>query len=414
MGILHPFRAHRPRPEVAEKVACPPYDVLSVARARALGADNPDSFVHVTRPEIDLPGDVPAGDTATYARGRTNLRGLIDRGVLLRDGRAHLYVYGQRLGRHRQVGIVACTSVDDYRSGRIKRHEHTRPADEEDRTRHIVAQRAHAEPVFLTYRASAVVDEAIERICALDPELDFTTPDGVHHQLWVPDGDRCHALGLIFDDQVHELYVADGHHRSAAAERAHAELAASPGDHDRFMAVVFPHDQMNILPYHRVVTDAGGRSAEAILAALRERMDVQTTEDPTPDARGVFGIYVGGRWYRAATMPGSPPDAMGGDVGPRLDSQVCQEQILEPLFGIEDPRRDPRLDFVGGVEGVRELARRVDDGEATAAILLHPPEMADVMAVSDAGGYMPPKSTWFEPKLASGLFVHVFDPEEPS
>lgn len=408
MGILHPFRAYRPRPEGAGDVACPPYDVLSEAEARALGAGRPDCFVHVTRPEIGL--DVDDHDERVYAAGRQNLYALIGRGVLRRDAREHLYVYGQRQGRHRQVGIVACTSVAAYITGRIKRHERTRPDEEDDRTRHILAQRAHAEPVFLTYRASAIVDEAVERICAAEPALELETPDGVHHQLWVPDGDRCHALGQIFDEQVQELYVADGHHRSAAAARVHEALADQAGDHDRFLAVVFPHDQMNILPYNRVVTDPKGRSVDVLLAKLREHLDVQTTEDPTPDAHGVFGLYLGGRWYRAAAMPGSfdPVDPVA-----RLDCQLCQDQILAPVFGVEDPRRDPHVDFVGGSAGLAELERRVDEGRSTMAILLHPTEMTEVMEVSDAGGFMPPKSTWFEPKLASGLFVHVFG-EVPS
>ena len=406
MAELKPFRALRPPASVVERVASPPYDVVSTAQARSLAAGNADSFLRVSRPEIDLPPGTDEHADLVYATGKKNLEELVSRGVLARDPEPHLYVYAQRMGEHRQTGVVACASVAEYVADRIKKHEKTRADKENDRTRHIDELGAHDEPVFLTYRAVTAIDEAVEQGMAAGPPVyDFESGDGVHHRLWVLDEGRSAELAGLFRERVPNLYVADGHHRSAAAARVHEQRGQAAGEHAWFMAVVFPHDQMNILAYNRVLKDRDGRDAEAILTALRDRMDVVRTDQPAPEVSGSFGIYVAGQWYRATALPGSY-DA--DDPVARLDCQICQDQILAPIFGIVDPRRDESIDFVGGIHGAAELQRRVDEGEATVAIHLHATSMSQVMEVSDAGKIMPPKSTWFEPKLKSGLFVHTF------
>ncbi len=405
MADLRPFHAFRPPAEIVQKVAAPPYDVVTTASARALAAGNPHSFLHVSRPEIDLPDGTDVHGDLTYAKGRENLLALVEKKDLVRDEQAHLYVYEQTMGDHRQIGVVGCASVDDYDQDRIKKHEKTRPDKEDDRTRHITELGAHDEPVFLTYRAAEKVDAFVADLVTSSPTYDFTSDDGVHHRLWVVGVDASQALAKLFADEVGDLYVADGHHRSAAASRVHAAMKGQGGEHDRFLVVVFPHDQMFILPYNRVVKDRHGRSGEAILDALRDKLDVVSSDAAVPDVPASFGIYVGGgKWYRATALPGTF-DA--DDPVARLDCQVCQDQILGPIFGITDPRRDDTIDFVGGIHGAAELERRVDEGEASVAIYLCPTKMSQVMEVSDAGEVMPPKSTWFEPKLKSGLFVHM-------
>ena len=405
MADLRPFHAYRPPVEIVQKVAAPPYDVVTTASARALAEGNPHSFLHVSRPEIDLPAGTDVHGDETYAKGRDNLRALVEKGSLVRDEAAHLYIYEQTMGDHRQVGVVACASVTDYDEDRIKKHEKTRPDKEDDRTRHITELGAHDEPVFLTYRAEPSVDAFVAEQLKSSPTYDFASDDGVHHRLWVVGVDDSQRLAKLFAEQVADLYVADGHHRSAAASRVHAAMKGQGGEHDRFLAVVFPHDQMNILPYNRVVKDRKGRDGDAILDALRDKLDVVSADGAVPDVPASFGIYVGGgNWYRATALPGSF-DA--DDPVARLDCQICQDLILDPIFGITDPRRDETIDFVGGIRGAAELERRVDASEASVAIYLCPTKMSQVMEVSDAGEVMPPKSTWFEPKLKSGLFVHM-------
>jgi uncharacterized protein (DUF1015 family) len=403
---VRPFFAYRPPVAIAPRVAAPPYDVVSTAEARRLADGNPDSFLHVSRPEIDLPAGTDEHADEVYDRGKANLLELVERGALLRDTEPHLYVYAQQMGTHRQTGVVACASVADYVKDRIKKHEKTRPDKEDDRTRHIETLAAHDEPVFLTYRADAAIDAAVGELCRANPVYDFASEDGVHHKLWVVDEPRSRALSQLFADRVPALYVADGHHRSAAAARAHERLRGDGREHDVFLAVIFPHDQMNIMAYNRVVKDRQGRSGAQILAAIGERMDVSHATQAAPREARTFGVYVGGgQWHWARTRAGSF-DA--SDPIAQLDCQICQDQLLAPVFGIDDPRRDTSIDFVGGIRGAAELERRVDSGEASVALYLFPTQMDQVMAVSDAGKVMPPKSTWFEPKLKSGLFVHVF------
>jgi uncharacterized protein (DUF1015 family) len=407
MADLRPFRAFRPPPEIAARVASPPYDVVSTAEARALADGNAVSFLHVSRPEIDLPEGTDEHADAVYAAGRRNLTALIGDGALVQDAEPHFYLYAQKMGGHRQVGVVCCATVAEYDADRIKKHEKTRADKEDDRTRHIEELAAHDEPVFLTYRKTAAIDALVSEAQQSSPVYDFTSGDGVHHQLWVLSRAAGNSLGELFDT-VPALYVADGHHRSAAASRVHKKLRGDGGEHDVFLTVVFPDDQMQILAYNRVVRDPQKRTPEALLRDIGARLDVAPLaagERPAPDAAKSFGIYAGGRWYRARVRAGSFD---GNDAVAALDCSICQEQLLGPVFGIGDPRRDANVDFVGGIRGVAELEKRVDQGGWSAAIHLFPTQIEELIRVSDAGLLMPPKSTWFEPKLKSGLFVHTF------
>lgn len=404
MATLYPFAALRPTRDLVAEVAAPPYDVIDSQEARALAAHKPRSFLHVSRPEIDLAADTDEHADAVYAQGRANLDRAIEQGHLVADPAPRLYVYAQSMGPHRQCGLVACAAVADYDEDRIKKHEKTRADKEDDRTRHIDELGAHDEPVFLTYRAHREIDALIAEVQTLAPEVELTTDDGIGHRLWVVPASVTEPLLRRFA-AVEPLYVADGHHRSAAASRVHARRRGQPGEHDRFLAVIFPHDQLQILPYNRLVRDPQGRSADALLAALATRVEVTETSSAAPSGPGAFGVYVGGRWRELRVRPGSYDAA---DPVASLDASLCQDQILAPVFGITDPRRDGNLGFVGGIRGPRELERRVDSGEWSLALHLHPTSISQLMAVSDAGLLMPPKSTWFEPKLRSGLFLHRF------
>ena len=408
MATIRPFRAYRPPQEAAPRVASPPYDVISTAEARALAHGNPVSFLHVSRPEIDLPEGTDEHDDAVYAKGARNLAALIADGALTQDPDPHLYLYAQRMGDHRQVGVVGCAAVAEYVADKIKKHEKTRADKEDDRTRHIEELGAHDEPVFLTYKADKSIDALVAEAEKSSPAYDFTTPDGIQHTFWMLGRGGSSELEDLFAQRVHTLYVADGHHRSAAAARVHQKLRGDGGEHDVFLAVVFPHDQMKILPYNRVVRDLEGRSPDAILSALRERLDIepaQTGSDAAPRSPKTFGVFLADRWYRASVRPGSYDEK---DPVASLDCSIAQDQILAPVFGVSDPRRDKHVDFVGGIRGIEELERRVRSGSHTLALHLYPTQIEELFAVSDAGLLMPPKSTWFEPKLRSGLFVHVF------
>jgi uncharacterized protein (DUF1015 family) len=404
MATLVPFRALRPPPALAARVAAPPYDVVSAREARSLAAGNPDSYLHVSRPEIDLAEGVDEHSEPVYRRGRENLDAFRARGVLREEAEPRLYVYAQRMGSHAQTGLVACASVDEYDQDAIKKHEKTRADKEDDRVRHIDALSAHDEPVFLTYRAAAEIDAAIEEVKKAVPEYDLVTADGVSHRLWVVPAASGAAIARLFRS-VPALYVADGHHRSAAASRVHAARRGRPGEHGSFLAVVFPHDQMQILAYNRLVRDRQRRSPEALLAALRQVMDLEPAATPAPEASLSFGAYLGGRWWRARVRPGSFDSR---DPVASLDCSIAQDQLLAPLFGIEDPRTSKDVDFVGGIRGAGELERRVKEEGWSLALHLFPTRIEQLLAVSDAGKLMPPKSTWFEPKLRSGLFVHAF------
>ena len=411
MSVIQPFRAYRPRPEQAREVASFPYDVLSSEEARELARGNPVSFLHVCKPEIDLDPSVDVHDDRVYAKGRDNLRRLIADGVLVRDARPCLYVYQQRMGDHVQAGLVALCSVRKYEQDLIKKHEHTRPDKENDRTRHVTEANANAEPVFLAYRARKEIDALVDAVRSRPPAYDFVATDGIGHALWViSDPAEVAALVKLFAG-IPALYVADGHHRTAAAARHGKRMRERhPGGradapYESFMAVVFPHDQLKILDYNRVVKDLNGLGEEQFLAKVAERFVVGPGQAVTPPARHGFGMFLGGKWYRLEARPGTYPadDPIRG-----LDVSILQDNLLAPVLGIADPRKDKRIDFVGGIRGLGELEKRCRQGWAV-AFALHPTSLDELMRVADAGVVMPPKSTWFEPKLRSGLTVNVLD-----
>lgn len=405
MATIRPFSVLRPPLRLVGAVTAPPYDVVDTAEARALAAGNPDSFLHVSRPEIDLPDDVDPHTDEVYAAGRAALEDFLARGVLAADDAPELLVYRQRMGDRVQTGVVGVASVADYRSGVIATHEHTRPDKEDDRTRHIAVLRAHDEPVFLMYRTdadgAATVAEVLARVTAGEPAYDLVTDDGVAHTLWVVPAEDAPVLEEAFG-RIGTVYVSDGHHRSAAASRVAAELTDVPGAQE-FPVVVFPADELTILAYNRVVRDLGGRDAEAFLTALAQDFDVELVDAAPAPARHQFGLYLEGAWYLLSAHGDAVDES---DPIARLDVSVLQDRVLGPLVGIEDPRTDQRIAFVGGIRGTEELERLVDSGAFAAAFCLHPTSPEDVMDVADQGMVMPPKSTWFEPKLRSGLFVH--------
>lgn len=406
---LHPFKAVRPAPELASQVAAVPYDVVNRAEAVELARGNPYSFLHVGRSDIDLPEDVDVHDGRVYARAREALDEFIARGVLLRDRERSLFLYRQIMNGRAQTGVVACVHVDDYETAVIRKHEKTRPDKEDDRTRHVLTLNAHAEPVFLAYRGRPEIDVLAEPVMSSPPLYDFTAPDRVRHTVWrVPDS----GLWVETFRAVPQAYVADGHHRSASAWRAGKERRkANPrhrGDEEYnwFLAVLFSADQLTILPYNRVVRDLGGKTQSQVLQELRNVGHASATDHPRPSRPGTFCVYLAGAWYRIEIEERTIDrrDPIGS-----LDVALLQDRVLGPVLGIGDPRTDPRIDFVGGIRGTAELERRVDSGEMAIAFSLFPTSMEQLMAVSDAGAVMPPKSTWFEPKLRSGLFVHELD-----
>lgn len=402
MASLRPFRALRPTPSAAPRVAAPPYDVVSAAEARALVRGNADSFLYVSRPEVAFGPEVDEHDDRVYAQGPVALASFVERGVLARDAEPQLYVYELTMGAHVQTGLVGCVSAREYDDGTVRRHEQTRADKEEDRVRHLEALGAHDEPVFLTYRASAAVDALVAQVTATEPAYDFRTADEVRHRFWLA-GSHTPALVAALGE-VPRLYIADGHHRSAASGRL-ARGVTEGSERSWFPAVLFPHDQVQILPYHRLVRDPKKRSPEELLAALRATFDLREASTATPPGEGSFGFLAGGRWWHGAVRAGSY-DAK--DPVASLDCALLQSQLLEPLFGITDPRRDRNIDFVGGIRGTGELERRVREEGWHLAVAMHPTSVEQLFRVSDAELLMPPKSTWFEPKLRSGLFVHTF------
>jgi len=367
------------------------------------------SFLHIGRSDIDLPDEVDAHDPEVYQKARTALRAFMADGTLVQEADPALYLYELvRQGRS-QIGLVACLHVDDYDRDLIKKHEKTRPDKEEDRTRHVVVLGAHAEPVFLTYHDRPEIDQLTAREISAPPLYDFVSGDGVRHRVW-----RVEQVDAYLDAfrRMPEVFVADGHHRSASASRAARELAAADpsaapdSEYNWFLAVLFPASQLEILPYHRVVTDLGGLTPAEFRARLQALGTLAPTDDPTPDRSGVICLFLEGQWLRLALDPATI-DAT--DPIKSLDAELLSDRILGPVLGIRDIRTDKRIDFVGGSRGTEELARRVRSGEAAVAFSLYPVRIEQVMAVAAGGGIMPPKSTWFEPKLKSGLFVHTFD-----
>jgi len=403
MAELLPFRALRPAPSVASRVASVPYDVVNTEEARALANDEPLSFLHVTRSEIDLPDSVSPYDPSVYARAVSNLEALRVAAPLVTDHEPSLYCYRQQMGNHVQTGLAGCFSVDEYERDLIKKHEKTRPDKEDDRTRHIIELRAQTGVVFLTYRGSPAVDAVTTRVCAGTPLYDFTAVDGIRHTVWAVPAADIPLMQAAFA-AIPALYIADGHHRAASAARARATLkerGLPTADADSFIAVAFPDSQLKILPYHRVVKDLNGHTADSLLTTLRSRMTV-TDGVPEPTRPGDVSMFLDGRWHTLA-LPSSPPGTPRAD---ELAVAVLQREVLGPLLGIGDVRTDKRIDFVGGARGTQALEGLVNSGRAAVAFSMFPVSVDDLITISDEGGIMPPKSTWFEPKLRDGLLVH--------
>jgi uncharacterized protein (DUF1015 family) len=408
MSLIQAFRGLRPAPGQASAIAAPPYDVLSSDEARVRAAGKPWSFLHISKPEIDLPRDTDPFAPQVYARAVENLAKMLAAGVLLRDDAPCYYAYRLTMGDHVQTGLVAAANVADYDSNRIRKHEFTRPDKEDDRVRQIGALNAQTGPVLLAYPASATADALINSIAQGAPATDVTADDGIRHQIWVlTDAGRIAAITQTFDAMT-ALYIADGHHRSAAASRV-AAARRKPGQQqsaDHFLSVIFPHHQMKIMDYNRVIKDLNGLEKSALVARLATAFTVEDSAQRVQPARpGEFGMYLAGRWRKLTIKPELVP----ADPVASLDVSLLSAHVLDPLLGIADLRRDKRIDFVGGIRGLAELEKRVDSGEMAVAFALHPTRMDQLMAVADSNNVMPPKSTWFEPKLADGLVSHVLD-----
>jgi uncharacterized protein (DUF1015 family) len=410
LSLIKPFRALRPAPERGAEVLAPPYDVLSSAEARQRAKDKPFSFLHVSKAEIDLDPSINPYDPAVYAKAADNLQRMIAANVLARDARDCYYVYRLTWRGGVQTGLAAVASVAAYADNRIRKHELTTPAKEDDRVRQIEAVNAQTGPVMLAYPNSPEIDTLLARATAGEPAVDVTADDGVRHQLWVVDNDsNVNALTRAID-ALPALYIADGHHRSAAAQRvAGARDGKSPRSCDYFLAVLFPEGEMTILEYNRVMRDLNGQTAAEVLGRLRERYDIEPSDRAVRPAQAhEAGIYLAGHWYRLVLKKQFLAGA-GANPIERLPVTLLHRHVIEPIFGVTAPRTDPRIDFVGGGRGTDEIERLVSSGKMAAGFVLYPTQMRDLMAVADAGAIMPPKSTWFEPKLADGMTSHVLD-----
>lgn len=409
MSLVHPFKGLRPKPEFAEDVIAPPYDVLNTEEARERARGRPRSFLHISKPEIDLPPDTLPYDEKVYKTGADNLARLIAEDVLIRDEKPVYYAYRLIMGEHEQTGLVAVASVKDYDSNRIRKHELTRPDKEDDRVRQIDALNAQTGPVFLTYRHNKSIDGVISKTLQQKPEYDLTADDGVRHTIWLIDNDSDIETITSTFDAMDCLYIADGHHRSAAASRVAAMRGSARDDasYNYFLTVIFPDNQVKILDYNRVIRDLNGLSVESFLARVKENFAVETSATPVkPGMAGEFGMYLDKQWYRLTLHDECIPK---DDPVARLDVSLLQDNLITPVLEISDPRRDQRIDFVGGIRGLEGLEKRVDSGEMVLAFSLFATQLDDLMSVADAQEVMPPKSTWFEPKLADGLISHVLD-----
>jgi uncharacterized protein (DUF1015 family) len=405
MAKLFPFRALRPAPEAAAHVASVPYDVVSTEEARALAANEPNSFLHVTRSEIDVPAETSPYDNLVYEQAVRNFEALKRSAPLILEDEPALYLYRLRMGRHEQTGVAGCFSVDEYEQGAIKKHEKTRKDKEDDRTRHILELRAQTGVVFLAHRASTALDAIASRVTSARPLYEIAAADDVRHQIWRVTGADSAGLVEAFSG-IPALYIADGHHRAASAARARAELRQRGGrttDADRFIAVSFPDTQVQILSYNRTVKDLAGETPESLIGAIRASEIVVSPGPSVPSRPGLASMFLGGKWYSIEL----PPAPAGTPRSETLDVEVLQRRILEPFLKVGDPRTDKRIDFVGGIRGTKELMKHVDGGGAKVAFSMFATRIDQLMAIADAGQIMPPKSTWFEPKLRDGLLIHV-------
>jgi uncharacterized protein (DUF1015 family) len=402
MATLKPFAALRPKPGLAAQICELPYDVMSSDEARAIAAGNPLSFLHVSKPEIDLPPGTDLYSPDVYAKGQENFARLISQGALKQDEKPNFYLYRQVMGKHAQVGLVAAANCEEYLKNIIKKHEFTRPDKEDDRVRHIEALNSQTGPVFLTYRAAETFDAFVAKKIAEAPAVDFTAKDGVRHTSWtISSADEIKFVETQFA-QVPFLYIADGHHRNAAAGRVFQSRKGA-GHSGQFLAVIFPHNQMQILPYNRVLKDLNGHSPEQLLQKLATVFDIKPGS-AAPKSKHELGFYFQGQWR---TLHFKPPFTATSDPIERLDVTVLQKQILAPVFGIDDPRTSKKINFVGGIRGTTELEKLVNSGEYACAFSMFPTSIEDLMSIADAGGIMPPKSTWFEPKLRDAMFCHL-------
>jgi len=403
MALIRPFAALRPKPELAVRICELPYDVMSSEEARQIAAGNPLSFLHVSKPEIDL---APATDPyarEVYAKGKANFDRLIAEGALRKDPQPGLYLYRQIMGNHSQIGLVAAASCEDYLNGTIKKHELTRPDKEDDRVRHIETLNAQTGPVFLVYRAIKTIDELVAKKVAEQPGVDFTANDGVRHTAWVlGDASSIRLIAGSFG-RIPFLYIADGHHRSAAAARVYQSRKLA-GERAFFLSVIFPHDQVQILPYHRVLKDLNGLSPEQLLEKLDGVFIIERNGTAKPARKHELGLYLRGEWH---ILNFRPCFAATTDPVEKLDVTLLQKYVLDPILGVDDPRTSKRLNFVGGIRGTAELEKLVNGGEYACAFSMFPTGIEDLMTIADAGGIMPPKSTWFEPKLRDAMFCHV-------
>jgi uncharacterized protein (DUF1015 family) len=407
MCDISPFRALRPEPSLAEQVASPPYDVLNVQEAKALAEGNPYSFLHVTRSEVDLPADIHPYSAIVYEKAAENMRSMLRQGILLREESPCYYIYRLTMNGRRQTGLVCLSSVRDYEEGRIRRHEFTRPEKEQDRINHITITGAQTGNVFLAYPKDEGMDGIVDGIVNTGaPAYAFTAPDGIRHEVWiVADNKTVDEITRSFHERVPFTYIADGHHRAASAAKVRASLGAdAPPGANGFLTTLFPSDQLHIMDYNRVVRDLNGLTPARLLECLQEDFTVQTSAGPVRPVRmHQFGMYLDGTWYVLEARPGTfPNDPVGV-----LDVSVLSANVLEKWLGIADQRTDKRIDFVGGIRGLGELQARVDSGECAVAFSLHPVSIEQLFAIADTGNVMPPKSTWFEPKLRDGLLTHL-------
>jgi len=403
MATLNPFAALRPQPELAAQICELPYDVMSSDEAREMAAGKPLSFLHVSKPEIDLPAGTDLYSPEVYAKGKENFQKLISQGALKQDEKPNFYLYRQIMGKHAQVGLVAAASCEEYLANIIKKHELTRVDKEDDRVRHIEALNSQTGPVFLTYRASENFDAFVTKKISETPAVDFTGADGVRHSAWTISG--ADEIKLVEEQfaQIPFLYIADGHHRSAAAGRVFKSRNGA-GHSGQFLAVIFPHNQMQILPYNRVLKDLNGLTPRELILKLEKVFETIRVGDATPKGKHELGLFIEGKWHRLTFRR---EFTMGKNLIDGLDVTLLQQHVLAPIFGIDDPRTSKKINFVGGIRGTAELEKLVNSGEYACAFSMFPTSIEDLMQIADAGGIMPPKSTWFEPKLRDAMFCHL-------
>jgi len=412
MIVLKPFKAIRPTKELAPKVAALPYDVMDSQEAREMTKNNPYSFLHVDKAEIDLDSNIDPYDLRVYEKAKENLKSMMDDEILIKDSKESLYVYKQVMNGKEQIGLVGCVSVEDYMNDRIKKHENTIKEKQKDRTNHVYYCNGNTGPIFLTYRSREDINRIIEDwIDNNIPVCDFVSEDDIAHKVWIIDDNEVMEKLIGLFRTLDSLYIADGHHRAAAAaEVAKMRKGKEPDftgkeEFNYFLGVLFPHDQLYVMDYNRVVKDLNGHSSTEFVEKIRENFIVEEVEERgpyRPDKKHSFGMYLDNKWYKLTARENSfdLDDPVGS-----LDASILQDNVLQPILGIEDPRTNKRIDFIGGIRGLEELEKRVDEGMAV-AFSLYPTAIDDLMKIADEGKTMPPKSTWFEPKLRSGLFIH--------